>query len=217
MRSFLPALSLHGPRNRAKTMRGTWNSDRVEVFGYFQNTCFIKSEYMSTLAVIFCTCFCSSEKLPFERFSHTWLFICICFQLISRLNFGRLCLQPCCQSLSLDFQMLSNLELKIFTTSLAKVLSFDFQIVFKFRIKISSNLIGIGGSVTEKVAPHFAAFLDLKIGHLNLNNYCKHIFCKLWTDIKLSTDHLKGSSNKEKFYHLNLIFWKVVGRGTPRV
>ena len=62
-------------------------------------------------------------------------------------------------------------------TSLAKVLSFDFQIVFKFRIKISSNLIGIGGSVTEKVAPHFAAFLDLKVGHLNLNNYCKiHVF-----------------------------------------
>ena len=108
MRSFLPALSLHGPRNRAKTMRGTWNSDRVEVFRYFQNTCFIKSEYMSTLAVIFCTCFCSSEKLPFERFSHTWLFICIGFQLILRLNFGRLCLQPRCHGLSLDFQMLSN-------------------------------------------------------------------------------------------------------------
>ena len=37
----------------------------------FPKTCFIKSEYMSTLAVIFCTAFCSSEKLPFERLSHT--------------------------------------------------------------------------------------------------------------------------------------------------
>ena len=53
--------------------------------------------------------------------------------------------------------MLSNLELKIFTTSLAKVLSFDFQIVLKFRLKILYNLIGVGGSVTEEVASHFAA------------------------------------------------------------
>ena len=88
-------------------------------------------------------------------------------------------MQPCCQSLSLDFQMLSNLELKIFTTSLAKVLSFDFQIVLKFRLKILYNLIGVGGSVTEEVASYFAAFLDLKVGHLNLNNYFKDIFCKL--------------------------------------
>ena len=75
--------------------------------------------------------------------------------------------------------MLSNFGLKIFITSLAKVLSFDFQIFLEFRLKIFSNLIGVGGSVTEKVAPHFAAFLDLKVGHLNLNNYCIHMFCKL--------------------------------------
>ena len=75
--------------------------------------------------------------------------------------------------------MLSNFGLKIFPTSLAKVLSFDFETVLKFRLKIFSNLIGVGGSVTEKVAPHFAAFLDLKVGHLNLNNYFKDIFCKL--------------------------------------
>ena len=74
--------------------------------------------------------------------------------------------------------MISNFGLKIFTTSLAKVLSSDFQIVLKFRLKIFSNLISVGGSVTEKVASHFAAFLDLKVGHLDLNNYCKHIFCK---------------------------------------
>ena len=183
--------------------------DRVEVFRYFWNTCFIKSEYMSTLAVIFCTCFCSSEKLPFERFSHTWLLICIGFQLILRF-FGRLCLQPCCHSLSLDFQLLSNFGLKIFTTTLAKVLSLDFQIVLKVRLIIFSNLISVSGSVTEKVASHFAAFLDLKVGHLDLNNYCKHIFHKWWTDIKPSTGHLKGSSNK-KNYQLNLIFWKVSG------
>ena len=74
--------------------------------------------------------------------------------------------------------MLSNLELKIFTTS-KPVLSFDFQIVLKFRLKILYNLIGVGGSVTEEVASHFAAFLDLKVGHLNLNIYFKDIFCKL--------------------------------------
>ena len=61
---------------------------------------------------------------------------------------------------------------------IGKVLSSDFQIDLKFRLKIFSNLIGVGGSVTEKVAPHFAAFLDLKVGHLNLNNDCKHIFFK---------------------------------------
>ena len=72
---------------------------------------------------------------------------------------------------SVDFQMLSNFGLKIFTTSLAKVLSFNLQIVLKLSLKIYSNLIGVGGSVTEKVAPHFATFLDLKVGHLDLNNY----------------------------------------------
>ena len=74
--------------------------------------------------------------------------------------------------------MLSNFGLKIFTTTLAKVLSLDFQIVLKVRLIIFSNLISVSGSVTEKVASHFAAFFDLKVGHLDLNNYCKHIFHK---------------------------------------
>ena len=39
---------------------------------------------------------------------------------------------------------------------------------FPNRFEIFSNLIGVGGSVTEKVASHFAAFLDLKVGHLDL-------------------------------------------------
>ena len=51
---------------------------------------------------------------------------------------------------------------------IGKVLSSDFQIDLKFRLKIFSNLNGVGGSVTEKVAPHFATFLDLKVGHLDL-------------------------------------------------